>query len=142
MGQHSTIRYVNGSNVSFPIAATDVDVNGSWRKNPIPACGCDFGQFCVNNSRQGKEYLAYQPNATGFPRCPIGGTQFEPSWPEGYGFGGRDEPAPNKDNFFFVIEDEVRVPAGLAAGDYVLSFRWDCEQTPQVWSSCADVRVG
>ena len=25
------------------------------------------------------------------------------------------------------IMDSVVVPAGLAAGDYVLSFRWDCE---------------
>ena len=23
----------------------------------------------------------------------------------------------------------------------MLSFRWDCEQTPQVWANCADVRV-
>jgi hypothetical protein len=26
-------------------------------------------------------------------------------------------------------------------GSFVLSFRWDCEQTPQVWSSCADIEV-
>ena len=32
--------------------------------------------------------------------------------------------------------------AGLAAGDYVLGFRWDCEETAQIWSSCADVSIG
>merc|ERR1711879_1004999 len=26
-------------------------------------------------------------------------------------------------------------------GGYILSFRWDCEQLPQVWSNCADVKV-
>ena len=26
-------------------------------------------------------------------------------------------------------------------GEYVLSWRWDCEQTNQVWNSCADIRV-
>ena len=39
-----------------------------------------------------------------------------------------------------VMVDEVVVPP-LPAGDYVLGFRWDCEATSQVWSSCADVRL-
>jgi len=39
------------------------------------------------------------------------------------------------------IVDRVQVPRDLASGDYVLSFRWDCEQTPQIWSACADIRI-
>ena len=35
-----------------------------------------------------------------------------------------------------------RRPAGRAAGDYLLSWRWDCEQTNQIWQNCADVRIG
>ena len=35
--------------------------------------------------------------------------------------------------------DKVEVPKDLETGDYVLSFRWDCEQTPQIWNTCADV---
>ena len=35
----------------------------------------------------------------------------------------------------------VTVPDGLAAGEYSISWRWDCEQTPQVWNSCADVTI-
>ena len=31
--------------------------------------------------------------------------------------------------------------AHLALGDYVLSWRWDCEQTPQIWNTCADLTV-
>ena len=38
-----------------------------------------------------------------------------------------------------VIVDNVTVPSSLAPGRYVLGFRWDAEQTSQVWSSCADV---
>ena len=38
------------------------------------------------------------------------------------------------------IVDHVVVPK-LPAGDYVLGFRWDCEETAQVWSSCADVTI-
>merc|ERR1712232_150769 len=43
--------------------------------------------------------------------------------------------------FDFGIVDRVRVPSDLPPGDYVLSFRWDCEQTKQIWSSCSDVTI-
>lgn len=43
--------------------------------------------------------------------------------------------------FDFGIVDLVSVPANLTPGEYVLSFRWDCEQTKQIWNSCADVIV-
>jgi len=30
---------------------------------------------------------------------------------------------------------------GKVTGDYVISYRYDCEQTPQVWQQCGDVRI-
>jgi len=39
------------------------------------------------------------------------------------------------------IIDNVVVPSDLEHGDYVLSFRWDCKCTPQVWTSCANIRI-
>jgi predicted carbohydrate-binding protein with CBM5 and CBM33 domain len=39
------------------------------------------------------------------------------------------------------VVDQVQVPADLSPGKYVLSLRWDCEQTPQVWFSCADISI-
>jgi len=39
------------------------------------------------------------------------------------------------------IVDRVIIPKNLKAGNYVLGFRWDCEESTQVWSSCADVSV-
>jgi len=39
------------------------------------------------------------------------------------------------------IYDEVRVPEHLQPGEYVLSFRWDSKCSPQVWTSCANIRV-
>merc|ERR1712000_775463 len=41
----------------------------------------------------------------------------------------------------FNMVDHVIVPAGLTPGDYVLSWRWDCEVTTQVWLNCADVTI-
>jgi lytic starch monooxygenase len=37
--------------------------------------------------------------------------------------------------------DQLRVPAHLQAGEYVLGFRWDCESSAQVWQACADITI-
>merc|ERR1712159_408427 len=39
------------------------------------------------------------------------------------------------------IVDHVRIPKNLPAGEWVLSWRWDCEESTQVWNSCADVVI-
>lgn len=39
------------------------------------------------------------------------------------------------------IVDTLHIPAGLTRGRYVLQWRWDCEETDQVWASCSDVTV-
>jgi len=43
--------------------------------------------------------------------------------------------------FQFNVFDEVVIPQDLDVGEYVLSFRLDAEQTPQVWAHCADVAI-
>lgn len=43
--------------------------------------------------------------------------------------------------FYFEIVDLVEIPENLPAGKYVLSFRHDGEQTPQIWSSCSDIEI-
>ena len=59
---------------------------------------------------------------------------FETSWDDGAGAGIGG-------NFMFEMVDKIKIPDGLAAGEYSISWRWDCEQTPQVWNSCADVTI-
>jgi len=44
------------------------------------------------------------------------------------------------DNWFYLRKDTVIIPEGLPAGDYVMGFRWDTVN-PQVWVSCANVRL-
>jgi len=39
------------------------------------------------------------------------------------------------------IVDVVKIPANLKPGQYVLQWRWDCEETDQIWASCSDVTV-
>ena len=61
---------------------------------------------------------------------------FPASFPEGYG-GDSD----GWNDLGIQMVDQLKVPADLAPGSYSLSWRWDCEQTPQVWNSCADITV-
>merc|ERR1712204_134089 len=42
---------------------------------------------------------------------------------------------------YWAFRDLVEVPESLEAGEYVLSFRWDCQQSPQVWNACANIHV-
>ena len=52
---------------------------------------------------------------------------------------------PDQDDFVpeygYGFKDLVLVPESLEPGDYVLSFRWDCQRTAQVWHTCANVHV-
>jgi len=38
------------------------------------------------------------------------------------------------------ITDDLVAPSKI--GEYIMQWRWDNEQTPQVWTTCADIRVG
>merc|ERR1712223_591909 len=39
------------------------------------------------------------------------------------------------------FKDYVQVPDDIEAGSYILSFRWDSQRTPQIWSNCANIEV-
>ena len=39
------------------------------------------------------------------------------------------------------IVDNVALPWMLPPGDYVVGFRWDTEESNQVWNSCADITI-
>jgi hypothetical protein len=64
--------------------------------------------------------------------CPDG-TEFYPAVSGHSGFG--------KDVPDWSIMDRVVIPEDLEEGDYLLSWRWDCEESTQVWQNCADVHL-
>ena len=93
--------------------------NGSqWTKNPIPDC-------YPNQAYESGECKELQ-----FP---------EPA----PGLSGFGVVLPNNTNglFKFNIIDKLNIPTNLEPGHYVLSFRWDCEQTSQIWISCASISL-
>ena len=113
---------------------------GTWTKNPIPPCdGPDGGDYM--GPCESPMWPPPGPDLWGIGpgRCfPSNGTT--PA-----GGGGRacseDEAAFWTKRFNFNVVDRVRVPADYAIGNYTLSWRLDAEQTPQVWTNCADVQI-
>jgi hypothetical protein len=94
---------------------------------PTSGRGADQGEYVeyyLNTS-------AYEVSAEAPSRCPTG-LQFPAPWAEGYGY--YDEEVQS-----FDIIDTVAVPD--SPGEYILSWRWDCEQSPQIWSNCADIII-
>ena len=77
---------------------------------------------CGKKPGQGGAMSAYEQQKGAPQRCPTG-TQFPVPAEDLYGYA--DVPP-------VLITDKLRVPAHLKKGAYVLSWRWDCEQTPQI----------
>ena len=165
VGSNSTIRYRDGSHAPRSIAARDVRVGttpagSAWRRNPIPACNCDKGFDCsVNSTASNYSQTSYRNDAQPTPHtscadgyscakglsCPTG-TQFDVPFDFGYGQQIWDlTPASTAKAgnplaaMTWEIVDTVRAPA--EAGDFVLRWRWDVEQNPQIWTHCADITV-
>lgn len=110
-----------------------------WTRNPIPACsgyvggagalGCDKPQFApvLQDVIPADSRYAQTPGLYGFGPGALQTTKEQAEfWTA---------------RFNFNIIDEVVIPADIPAGDYVLGFRWDCEQTPQIWQNCADITI-
>jgi len=50
-------------------------------------------------------------------------------------------PTPLNGKRLVAFRDYVQVPASLEPGHYILSFRWDAQNSPQVWNSCANINI-
>jgi len=103
----------------------------TWTKNPIPAYGCSYG----DPENPGIVALHLKVQCTGPQFTPaIDGDAF-------WGFGNTNLGTGEKNgNSLPYVKDTVKVP-NVKPGHYVLSWRWDCEQTPQIWNSCADINI-
>lgn len=140
----------------------------SWRRNPVPACksiaGGAFNMGCHVSSIPGK-YKTPKSSDFQFPpaivdkaraemgNLPLGGfgtgacfgcnQDVNPKDCGMFGKLGRNNCTVDEVNgqtFAWNVVDKVRVPK-VPAGDYVVSFRWEGEQTPQIWSTCSDITI-
>jgi len=129
-----------------------------WARNPVPACKyCDqsiCGGLLPNMTELvtapdahpkpayggdawwKQEKCAQECSGFNLMQCPPGMAQFPEPLPSISGYIGRFV-----EGFSYSIVDEVEVPEDLEEGDYLLSWRWDCEQSPQIWQQCSDVKL-
>jgi hypothetical protein len=127
-------------------------INSTWTRLPIPACTGPFGGSAGSGCGKAKRnFEGGAPLKEMFPPVPPFKTE---AGLYGFGLGScqvdgelgddasctEDEYAFWKEFFAFNIVDVVKVPEGLK-GEYVLSWRWVVEQTPQVWGGCSDVTI-
>jgi hypothetical protein len=109
--------------------------NSIWTRNPIPACNTPISGGAIHSPCTGPMFPSPLPGGVG-TAYGFGGGSCQSSIP-GSGCSAQQF---KDENFDFGIVDKVKVP-NVPAGDYIISFRWDSEQTPQVWSSCGDVTI-
>jgi len=138
-GETHSIRFNDGSVPPFEVNATSLSTGtlpagSTWRRNPIPGCNCDVGGGCVVGGSGYSKAYANAPDPLATDVCPTG-TMFPAPFKNAAGLVGYLVSNP----VLYSIVDRVEVPS--TEGDYVLQWRWDCEETNQVWNSCADVRV-
>lgn len=128
---NSSLRWggLGGQTLSFDSSARGWQVTtgtvpeGSmWRKIPIPRTvnewnmyGASFEPVCDESAECRNSH--YSKPADGVCKC-------SGDW--------NDE---------VEIVDLVQIPATLEPGKYVLGWRWDCEESTQVWNSCSDVTI-
>ena len=126
-----------------------------WAKNPVPAGLWLTGK----NQWQGNEYPPqFEPpsgcdeHCWGYQPCNVGFTH--PSY-EGWNHtkdqlpecsrAGPSSPITNGEGCchttaYMAVKDQVKVPL-VKPGEYVVRWRWDCEQSPQIWSGCGDIII-
>jgi hypothetical protein len=147
-GTH-VLRFANASR-DVEIAATDITEGGGlgWRLNPFPNVRSDPCDYNVTLHDGPGHHCSWMhcpgcgpPTYSADESCPDVCDKHYPGTPDGRA-PTLPFPNPTSANMHqFSVEDTVAVPKGIAAGEYVLSWRWDCEHSSQVWNTCADVTI-
>mmetsp|Transcript_19480 Transcript_19480/g.58033 ORF Transcript_19480/g.58033 Transcript_19480/m.58033 type:complete len:397 (+) Transcript_19480:2-1192(+) len=97
-----------------------------WAKNPVPRAWRDHAGNWGQGSNQ------FQTGEGFDPVCVDNGID-----KQGNGRSCTSEWGP----YNMEIVDQVQIPSDLKPGAYVLGWRWDCEESNQIWQSCSDVTV-
>lgn len=135
-----------GDGTSKTVPATVVEHGGGigWMKWPVPNYGDTNCDYIVAKG----EHCPWQCNRCGAPwyaadgACPTRCDKQYPGLPAYAGANKTLFPPPTGKGFHeYAIEDQLVVPDDIPAGDYVLGWRWDCETTSQVWTTCSDISI-
>eukprot|EP00911_Craspedida_sp_UC1_P002861 UC1_evm1s2095 len=116
-------------------------VGSTWARNPIPRINDNNAGLANPGDCPGPSARScpggYCPDCLQFPApCPWDNGIFNCTGPS---CDGNGQGECSNDWVTGLIYDTVKIPKNLPPGDYVLGWRWDCEETAQIWSNCADV---
>ena len=126
-GDRSTQLAFNSSERGWETDQGTVPVGSTWRKNPIPPGlwereGPTFNPVCTESKACIDSYTLHQGGTEAYDLCKCSGLGEQLSTS-------------------LEVVDRVLVPKGATPGKYVLQWRWDCEESDQVWASCSDVTI-
>lgn len=132
-GQHLTVT-ITDQDVSMTksksMSSTDKDKKGGMSEDPCYAqkdkTTCEAESGC--EWFDGKGGVCWNPSAQSKSKNDKGASKADFS-----GAGTEDYAAA------WVVVDKLVAPA--EPGNYLLQWRWDNEQTPQIWTTCADITV-
>jgi len=146
---NGTLEYAMGDKAVF-VSGDVVKPQGStWARNPIPRIwdsktGLFDPEACPGPSTRDNPL----PGCMAFPApCPWDTYTTDGLLPCQKGEGllgkcdGNGMGECSSDWVVGLISDHVLIPADLTPGDWVLSWRWDAEETAQIWQNCADVVI-
>jgi len=156
VGNTSTVRYGDMIQWGVPAALPDFEIprlsvtagthppGSEWARMPIPACRLCTAPVHAACAQEAawldQQHCSQACSGINMTHCPPTLVQFpEPL----HGLSGFDPMRGNSGliGLEYSIVDRVQVPAGLEKGAYLLSWRWDCEQSHQIWQNCADIRI-
>jgi len=139
------LQWNNGTRL--PISGVFVDEGtepkgSTWAMNPIPRIDYDSTSSGQYPGFDGCNMVGGDPVG---PNC----RQFDPpcDWDSGWfatpphAHSVDVQGACSGDWTGGIIVDKVVIPADITPGDYVLGWRWDCEESDQIWANCADVTI-
>lgn len=125
--QHMT----TGARFEMPLVKVSTGTfppGSEWARTPFPGCAggpCDA------------DPLTCQTKMNEADTCANANLEFPAPLPGAYGWG-----AVGTQGFhYYSIIDRVVIPDNLTEGEYLLSWRWDAEQTAQIWQNCADISI-
>jgi len=166
-GKHSWIQYADlakgkGRKVIDRVLAHPDDVipkKSEWARNPIPLCFACNQDFCGSarpNLTERISEFTHSPMYGGdvwFKQesCRQMCAMSKPVIVDGRRVLGPCDkvqfpsPVDNLSGFGnlgnFSIVDKVEIPSTMEPGEYLMSWRWDAEQSSQIWQNCADISL-
>lgn len=132
-GDVQWLHHINGSRFEIPrvtLSQGTFPYGSEWARLPFPECAA---KPCSDDP------LVCQKNHGMVDICTD--LAYPEPIPNVHGFGHSNNTKVMNGFHDYSVVDLVELPSNLVPGAYLLSWRWDCEETTQIWQNCADINI-